>query len=55
MDRYYIYIDWKYGYTTEGYFVATSKEDAIEQALKGADKSKIFDVCVFKELRNIKY
>ena len=55
MDRYYIYIDWKDGDTTEGYFVATNKEDAIKQALKDTDRSKIFDMCVFKELRNIKF
>lgn len=55
MDRYYIYIDWKDGEITEGYFVAKTKQDAIEQALKDCDRNEILDVCVFKEMRNIKF
>ena len=55
MDRYYIYIGWKDGDTTEGFYVAKTRQDAIKQALVGANKDDIFEVCVFKELRNIKF
>lgn len=55
MDRYYIYIDWKDGETTEGYYVAETKDKAVEQALKFADRSEILDVCVFKEMRNVRW
>ena len=55
MDRYYIYIDWKNGETTEGFYIAKTKQDAIKQALKNMQsKDEIFDICVFKELRNVK-
>lgn len=55
MNRYYIYVDWKDGETTEGYFVAKTKEEAVEQALRGCDRNEILDVCVFKEMLNIKW
>lgn len=56
LDRYYVYVDWMDGETTEGYFIASCKEDAVEQALKGCISRKaILDVCVFKEMRNIKW
>lgn len=56
MDRYYIYVDWKDGEITEGYFVAKDKQDAVNQALRDCeDRSQILDVCVFKEMRNIRW
>lgn len=55
MDRYYIYVDWQDGDITEGYYVANNKKDAINQALKYADRSEILDVSVFKEMRNIRW
>lgn len=55
MDRYYIYVDWKDGDITEGYFVAENKQNAIDQALKDCNREDILDVCVFKEMRNVKW
>lgn len=55
MERYYIYIDYKNGECEEGFYVAKTKQEAIDQALKHLNRDEIFDVCVFKEMRNIKF
>lgn len=56
MNRYYIYVDWKDGETTEGYYIAKTKEEAVEKALFDCkDRNEILDVCVFKEMLNVKW
>lgn len=55
MDKYYIYIEWKDGDITEGYYFAKDKQDAVKKVLEGCDRDEIFDISVFKQIKNIKW